>query len=117
MAIQALEKKLKKTVSSIAMDFSNKTICIETPLQKRIEYIDINKDKFKDFYPSTSYIDNYNFFVWDFSKELFIVIQSNNKSEGKDMTRVCFTPDIIIPMPGLGKKLIKFLKCIDGKKV
>lgn len=102
-------------MKSISLDFNNNCICIMTKGQQGTEIApDIKKAALNSFIPE-QYRDRSSF-TWNFENDTFCVNQPYVLHSGCIMSKDCFIPEIIIPMPGLGKRYNEFLSIIGYKE-
>lgn len=62
-----------------------------------------DKRKFFDSFIPEKY-RNHTSYTWNFEDETFSVNQDYHLADGCIMTKECFVPEIIVPMPGLNKR-------------
>ena len=92
-------------MKSIGIDFSNRMLCImmegQQGTERAIEELsDISK--FYCFIPEQ--YRNHTSYTWNFEDETFSVNQDYRLEDGCIMTKECFVPEVIVPMPGLKKR-------------
>lgn len=103
-------------MKSIALDFKNNRICFMTEGQQGTEQNpDLKKIAFNSFIPE-KYRER-NSFTWNFENETFAVNQDYELQEGCIMTKDCFVPEIIIPMPKLAKRYDEFVAIMGYEEV
>lgn len=103
-------------MKSIALDFKNNMICFMTEGQQGTERNpDLKKVAFNSFIPE-KYRER-NSFTWNFENETFAVNQDYELQEGCIMTKDCFVPEIIIPMPKLAKRYDEFVAIMGYEEV
>lgn len=103
-------------MKSLSIDFKNKTLCIMVGAQEGTQFCDIPKEDFLAYIPK-KYMD-YTSYTWNFENETLSMNQEYNMSKeaserGAILTKTCFVPECIIPMPGLSSLYSKFLKILD----
>lgn len=103
-------------MKSIAFDFKNSMICFMTAGQQGTETnSDLKKVAFNSFIPEQ--FRDRNSFTWNFENETFAVNQDYKLHEGCIMTKDCFVPEIIVPMPKLGKRHDEFVAIMGYEEV
>lgn len=103
-------------MKSIAVDFNNNMICIMKEEQQGTERAtDLKKESFNSFIPE-KHRDNSSF-TWNFENETFSVNQNYVRPAGCIMTKDCFIPEMIIPMPGLKKRYNEFIAILGYEEV
>lgn len=103
-------------MKSISLDFTNEMICFMTEGQQGTERNpDIKKIKFHSFIPE-KYRD-YSSYTWNFENDTFSVNQDYVLLDGCIMTKDCFIPQFIMPMPGLGKRYEEFVAILGYEEV
>jgi hypothetical protein len=90
-------------------------ICFMTEGQQGTEWNELNKIAFSSFIPE-KYRERTSF-TWNFEDEMFSVNQDYVLYDGCIMTKECFVPEIIMPMPGLGKRFDEFIAILGYEKV
>ena len=99
----------------LSIDFDNNCLCIMMPGQQGTELVPgIKKEDFESFIPE-KYRDK-DSFTWDFETETISVNQPYT-AEKNFMTKECFIPQVVEPMPKLGKKFDKFTKLLGMETV
>lgn len=76
---------------------------------------DLKKIAFNSFIPE-QFLDR-NSFTWNFENETFAVNQDYELHEGCIMTKDCFVPECIIPMPKLSKCYEEFVAIMGYEEV
>lgn len=95
-------------MKSIALDFKNNMVCFMTAGQQGTESNpDIQIVAFNSFIPEQ--FRNRTSFTWNFEDETFAVNQSYELHNGCIMTKDCFVPEFILPMPNLSKRYDEFV--------
>lgn len=96
-------------MKSISIDFKNKRICIMTAGQQGTEHADesVKKIKFNSFIPEEH--REKDSFTWNFEDDTFAVNKKYELKPGCIMTADEFVPELIVPMPGLGKRYEEFI--------
>lgn len=103
-------------MKSIALDFKNNMICIMTPGQQGTECNpDLKKIAFNSFIPEQ--FRDRNSFTWNFENETFSINKNYELHEGCIMTKDCFIPELIIPMPNLGIRYDEFIAILGYEEV
>ena len=103
-------------MKSIALDFNNKMVCFMTTGQQGTESNpDMQKVAFNSFIPEQ--FRDRNSFTWNFENETFAVNQDYEIPAGCIMTKDCFVPECIIPMPKLGKRYDEFVAIMRYEEV
>lgn len=103
-------------MKSIAIDFTNKVICIMTEGQQGTEHNpNVQKEQFHKYIPEK--YKEANSFTWDFENETFSVNQDYVLHDGCIMTKDCFIPQVIIPLPGLKRKYQEFIRIMNYEEV
>lgn len=105
-------------MKSIGIDFSNRMLCIMTEGQQGTErYIEELSDisKFYCFIPEQ--YRNHTSYTWNFEDETFSVNQDYCLEDGCIMTKECFVPEVIVPMPGLKKRWNEMTQLLDMEEV
>ncbi len=99
----------------LSIDFDNSCLCIMMPGQQGTELVPgIKKEDFEGFIPQ-KYRDKSSF-TWDFEVES-ISINQPYKAVNNFMTKECFVPEVVEPMPKLGKRFNEFIKLLDMEPV
>ncbi|MCQ2088320.1 MAG: hypothetical protein MJZ37_09720 [Bacilli bacterium] len=105
-------------MKSIGIDFSNRMLCIMTEGQQGTER-DIEElsdiSKFYCFIPEQ--YRNHTSYTWNFEDETFSVNQDYCLEDGCIMTKECFVPEVIVPMPGLKKRWNEMTQLLDMEEV
>lgn len=103
-------------MKSIAIDFTNNMVCFMTAGQQGTEInFDLKKIAFHSFIPEQ--FRERNSFTWNFENETFAVNQDYELHNGCIMTKDCFVPEFIIPMPKLGKRYDEFVAIMGYEEV
>ena len=103
-------------MKSIALDFKNNMICFMTEGQQGTELNpDLKKVAVNSFIPER--FRDRNSFTWNFENETFAVNQDYEVHEGCIMTKDCFVPELITPMPKLSKRYEEFIAIIGYEEV
>lgn len=103
-------------MKSIALDFKNNMICFMTAGQLGTERNpNLKKVAFNSFIPKQ--LRDRNSFTWNFENETFAVNQDYELHEDCIMTKDCFVPEFIIPMPKLGKRYDEFIAIMGYEEV
>ena len=105
-------------MKSIGIDFSNRMLCIMTEGQQgteqAIEELS-DKSKFDCFIPEK--YRNHTSYTWNFEDETFAVNQDYHLADGCIMTKECFVPEVIVPMPGLKKRWNEMTQLLGMEEV
>lgn len=103
-------------MKSIAIDFQNHIVCIMTAGQQGTESnLNLKKGDFASFIPEK--LMSYSSFTWDFENETFSVNQEYKLLDGCIMTKDCFIPELIVPMPKLSNRYDEFLAIMGYEEV
>lgn len=107
-------------MKSLAIDFTNKSLCIMNNGQEGTQYCDVSKDALLKFIPER--YRNYTSFTWNFENETLSMNQEYKLSEnaikrGAIITKDCFIPECIVPMPGLSSHYNEFLEILDLEEI
>ena len=103
-------------MNSISLDFDNNMICFMTEGQQGTESNpDLKKVAFNSFIPEE--FRDRNSFTWNFENETFAVNQDYVLKSGCIMTKECFVPELIVPMPKLAKRFDEFVTIMDYEQV
>ena len=103
-------------MKSIALDFNNNMVCFMTTGQQGTESNpDMQKVAFNSFIPEQ--FRDRNSFTWNFENETFAVNQDYEIPAGCIMTKDCFVPECIIPMPKLAKRYDEFVAIMGYEQV
>ena len=98
-------------MKSISLDFKNDRICIMNEGQQGTEHGEgLKKVKFNSFIPEK--FREHSSFTWNFESETFAVNQDYILHPGCIMTKDCFIPEVILPMPGLKKRYEEFISIL-----
>ena len=105
-------------MKSIGIDFSNRMLCIMTEGQQGTERAieelsDISK--FYCFIPEK--YRNHTSYTWNFEDETFSINQDYRLEDGCIMTKECFVPEVIVPMPGLKKRWNEMTQLLGMEEV
>lgn len=99
----------------LSLDFDNKCLCIMMPGQEGTQIIpELNREDFENFIPQ-KYRDKSSF-TWDFEAES-ISVNHSYMAINNFMTKECFVPEIVEPMPKLGKRFNEFTKLLNMEPV
>ena len=99
----------------LAIDFDNHCLCIMMQGQQGTQIVpELDKATFDSFIPEK--YKNKNSFTWDFQDETISVNQPY-KAINNFMTKECFIPEVVEPMPKLEKRFNEFIKLLNMKPV
>ena len=99
----------------LSLDFDNRCLCIMMPGQEGTQIVsELKKEDFESFIPGK--FKDRSSFTWDFEAES-ISINQPYKAINNFMTKECFVPEVVEPMPKLGKRLNLFIKLLDLEPV
>lgn len=99
----------------LSIDFDNHCLCIMTEGQQGTEIVpELDKATFDSFIPEKH--KNKNSFTWDFQAETISVNQPY-KAINNFMTKECFIPEVVEPMPKLEKRFNEFIKLLNMEQV
>ena len=105
-----------ENMNSIALDFKNNMVCLMTAGQQRTESNpDIQRVAFNSFIPEQ--FRNRTSFTWNFEDETFTVNHDYELHEGCIMTKDCFIPELILPMPNLSKRYDEFIAILGYSQI
>lgn len=103
-------------MKSISIDFNNNMICIMTAGQQGTESNpDLKKVAFNSFIPEQ--FRERSSFTWNFENDTFAVNQDYELHPGCIMTKDCYVPQLIIPMPKLSKRYDEFIAILGYEEV
>lgn len=103
-------------MKSIALDFKNNIVCIMIEGQQGTECnFNIKKAAFNSFIPEQ--FRDKNSFTWNFENDTFAVNKDYELHKGCIMTKDCFIPELIIPMPKLFKRYEEFVAIMGYEEV
>lgn len=111
-----IEDKGGMNLNSIGIDFSNKMVCIMNSGQQGTQIVPAVKiEDFYDYIPE-KYRDNTSF-TWNFEDSTFTINEDYLLHPEAIMTKECFIPTVIIPMPGLGDNYKEFVARMGFEEV
>ena len=103
-------------MKSVAIDFSNNTICFMTDGQQGTEYLpDVEKKAMFAFIPEEYRKEDS--FTWDFEDGMFSVNRRISLTRGELITEDSFVPAKIMPMPSLKERYSEFLNAIGYEEM
>ena len=103
-------------MNQFSLNFDNNYLCIITPGQEGTEFISgLKKETFKSFIPE-KYWDKASF-TWDFETESITINKPYEPAPGTIITKSCFVPETVEPMPGLADRFEEFIKLLGMEQI
>lgn len=99
----------------LSIDFDNHCLCIMMPGQEGTQIIpELKREDFKSFIQEK--FSDKSSFTWDFEGESVSVNQPY-KAIDNFVTKESFVPEVVEPMPKLGKRFNEFIKLLNMEPV